>query len=118
MCQVAIDCRTVKEEPKSPAQPTTRKRKAAAYSAVNGTSLGLVDVLDEEPSSSTQPNRKRTKTAGSSAKLEAVVVRATRNSKRNEQLGTKSDVRELNRRLGRELAAAAKTFEGLSEILD
>ena len=109
----------VKEEPKSPAQPTTRKRKAAAYSAVNGTSLGLINVLDEEPSSSTQPNRKRTKTAGSSVKLEAIVVPwATRNSKRNERLGTKSDVRELYQRLGHELAAVAKTFKGLSEILD
>ena len=109
----------IKEKPKSPAQPTTRKCKAAAYSAVNGTSLGLIDVLDEEPSSSTQPNRKRTKTAGSSAKLEAVVVpQATKNSKRNERLGTKSDVCELYRRLGCELAAVAKTFEGLSEILD
>ena len=109
----------IKEEPKSPAQPTTRKRKAAAYLAVNGISLGLVDVLDKEPSSSTQPNRKRTKMAGSSAKLEAVVVPwATRNSKWNERLGTKSNVRELYQRLGCELAAVAKTFKGLSEILD
>ena len=64
----------VKEEPKSPAQPTTCKHKAAAYSVVNGTSLGLVNVLNKDPSSSTQPDGKQTKMAQSSVKLEAIIV--------------------------------------------
>ena len=86
----------VKVEPKSPAQPTTHKCKAVAYLVVNGTSLGLIDVLDEDPSSSTQPSRKWTKMAGLSAKLKAIIVPwETRKSTWNEQLNKKSDVCEL-----------------------
>ena len=46
----------IKEEPKLPAQKTTRQRKA--YSAINGTSIGEVEVLDEDPTSTSQPPSK------------------------------------------------------------
>ena len=47
----------IKEETKSPAQKTTRRRKA--YSTVNSTSIGEVEVLDEDLTSTSQPPGKR-----------------------------------------------------------
>ena len=62
----------IKEEPKSPTQKTTRQRKA--YSTVNGTSIGLVEVLDEDPTSTIQPPSKQARMAAGSSRFEGVVI--------------------------------------------
>ena len=107
----------IKEEPKSPTQKTTRRRKA--YSAVNSTSIGLVEVLDEDPTSTSQPPGKRAQMATGSSRFEGVVIpKITRKSTRNMKESPKVDMAEMYRRLGRELAAVAKTFDEMDYLME
>ena len=107
----------IKEEPKSPAQKTTRRCKA--YSAVNGTSIGEVEVLNEDPTSTSQPPSKRAQMAAGSSRFEGVVIpKITRKSTRNTKESLKADMAEMYRRLGCELAAVAKTFDEMAYLME
>ena len=107
----------IKEEPKSPAQKTTKRRKA--YSAANGTLLGLVEVLDEDPTSTSQPPGKQARMAAGSSRFEGVVIpKITRKSTWNTKESPKADMAEMYQRLRRELAAVAKTFDEMAYLME
>ena len=110
----------VKKEPKSPSQPTMRKCKT--FSATTREPIGYVNVIDEDPTTSTQAHWKRTQTTVGhkpQVKVEEVVVpKATRKSTWTVRGSTKSDMGKLYRRLGKELAAVAKTFEDITDNMD
>ena len=108
---------SIKEEPKSPTQKIMRRCKA--YSTVNGTSIGEVEVLDEDPTSTSQPPGKRARMAAGSSRFEGVVIpKITRKSTRNTKESPKADMAEMYRRLGRELAAVAKTFDEMAYLME
>ena len=107
----------IKEEPKSPAQTTTRRCKV--YSTVNGTSIGEVEVLDEGPTSTSQPPGKQARMATGSSRFEGVVIpKITRKSTQNMKESLEVDMVEMYRRLGRELAAVAKTFNEMAYLME
>ena len=110
----------VKKGPKSPSQPTTRKHKT--FSATTGEPIGYIDVIDEDPTTSMQACRKRTQTMAGrepQVKVEEVVVpKAARKSTWTVRGSMKSDMGELYRRLGQELAVVAKTFEDIVDNMD
>ena len=110
----------MKKEPKSPSQPTMRKHKT--FPATTREPIGYVNIIDEDPTTSTQARRKRTQTTVDrepQVKVEEVVVlKATRKSTQTVRGSMKSDMGNLNRRLGQELAAVAKTFEDIVDNMD
>ena len=109
---------TVKEEPKSPAQPP-RKRKA--YSTTDASSIGRIEILGSDIDTA-QPSGKRHKSASTSqVQFDGIMVpatRATRKSTRTAKANSKKDMHELFEHLGQELGAAAKTCEDIAELCD
>ena len=84
----------IKEEPKLPTQKITRRRKA--YSAVNGTSIGEVEVLNEDLTSTSQPPGKRARMAARSSRFKGVVIpKITRKSTQNTKESPKADMAEM-----------------------
>ena len=107
----------IKEEPKSPTQKTMRQCKE--YSAVNGTSIGEVEILDEDPTSTSQPPGKQVRMAARSSRFKGVVIpKITRKSTWNTKESPKADMAEMYRRLGCELAAVAKTFDEMAYLME
>ena len=113
---------TVKEEPKSPAQPP-RKRKA--YSTTDASSIGRIEILGSDIDTA-QPSGKRHKSSSgtSQVRFNGVVVppgppaRATRKLTCAAKANGKKDMRELFERLGQEFGAVAKTCEDIAELCD
>jgi hypothetical protein len=108
---------TIKEEPKSPGRPATRKRKA--YSATDANPIGILKQVEDADADAAQPAGKRTKTAAASSshvRFDGVAVpRPTRKSIRTTKTNSK---KELFARLSREFATISKTYEELSETCD
>ena len=116
---------TVKEEPKSPAQPP-RKRKA--YSTTDASSIGRIEILGSDIDTA-QPSGKRHKSSSgtSQVRFDGIMVppgptappaRPTRKSTRTAKVNEKKDMRELFERLGQEFGAVAKTCEDIAELCD
>ena len=123
---------TVKEEPKSPAQPP-RKRKA--YSTTDASSIGRIEILGSDVDTA-QPSGKRHKSSSgtSQVRFDGIVVppgptappgRATRKSTCTAKANGKKDLRELFEHLRQELGAAvkankaaAKAHEAASKICE
>jgi hypothetical protein len=113
----------VKEEPKSPAQPT-KKRKA--YSATDTSTIGRLEIIGSD-NDTPQPTGKRHKAfSGASSQVRfdgivvppAPVIRPTRKSTRTAKANSKKDLRELFERLGQEFGAVAKTCEDIAEAFE
>jgi hypothetical protein len=108
---------TVKEEPKSPARGSGRKRKA--YSTSNANAIGFIEPVDDADLESAQPVGKRAKTASGSApqvRFDGIMLpKGTRKSTRTAKASSK---KELYARLGQEFGAIAKTYEELAESMD
>ena len=113
---------TVKEEPKSPAQPP-RKRKA--YSTTDASSIGRIEILGSNIDT-TQPSGKRHKSSSgtSQVRFDGIMVppgppappaRKTRKSTRTAKVNEKKDMRELFEHLGQELSVAAKAHEAAAK---
>jgi len=111
---------TVKEEPKSPARPLGRKRKAC--STTDSNAIEFIEPDDNAVVEITQPSGKRVKTASGSSsqvRFEGITIpKGTRKSARTTKANSKKDASELLARLGREFGAIAKTCEELSESMD
>ena len=116
---------TVKEEPKSPAQPP-RKRKA--YSTTDASSIGRIEILGSDVDTA-QPSGKRHKSSSgtSQVRFDGIMVppgppappaRKTRKSTRTAKVNEKKDMRELFEHLGQELSVAAKAHETASMICE
>ena len=116
----------VKEEPKSPKQPTTWKRKA--YSTTSANPIGLMDVVDVnmEPA---QPVRKQLKSASAGSshiRFDGVEVqdkstsppKATRKSAWSAKANSKKDVGELFTQLSKEFQAISKMCEEIADMID
>ena len=112
----------VKEEPKSPGNGGSRKRKM--YSTTDSTPIGTIDPPDID-FTPPQPDGKRQRVAAkatSRVRFDGVAVpnkppaatRATRKSTR----ATKPNTKELFVRLGQELQNVVKTVEEIAEALD
>ena len=112
----------VKEEPKSPGNGGSRKRKM--YSTTDSTPIGTIDPpdIDFNPP---QPDGKRQRVAAKATahvRFDGVAVpnkppaatRVTRKSTR----ATKPNTKELFVRLGQELQNVVKTVEEIAEALD
>lgn len=113
---------TVKEEPKSPAQPP-RKRKA--YSTTDASSIGRIEILGSDVDTA-QPSGKRHKSSSgtSQVRFDGIMVppgppappaRKTRKSTRTAKVNEKKDMRELFEHLGQELSVAAKAHEAAAK---
>src|ERR1700691_3184553 len=97
---------TIKEEPKSPAQPP-RKRKA--YSTTDASSIGRIEILGSDVDTA-QPSGKRHESSSgtSQVRFDGVMVppgppaRATRKSTRAAKANGKKDMCELFERLRQE----------------
>jgi hypothetical protein len=116
----------VKEEPKSPKQPTTRKRKA--YSTTSANPIGLMDVVDVDMEPS-QPVGKRLKSAASSSsrvRFDGVEVqgkstpppKSIRRSARSAKANSKKDVGELFGQLAKEYQAISKTCQEIADNIE
>ena len=116
---------TIKKEPKSPVQPS-RKRKA--YSTTGANSIGRIKILESDIDIA-PPSRKRNKSSSGTSQVQfdgvmvppvppAPAARATRKSARTAKANEKKDMCELFERLRQELGAAAKTCEEMSELCD
>lgn len=116
---------TIKKEPKSPVQPS-RKRKA--YSTTGANSIGRIEILESDIDIAPPSGKRHKSSSGTSqVRFDGVMVppvppappaRATRKSARTAKANEKKDMRELFERLGQELGAAAKTCEEMSELCD
>lgn len=108
---------TVKEEPKSPARASGRKRKA--YSTTDANAIGFIEPVGDADLEPAQPAGKRAKTASGSAsqvRFDGIMLaKGTRKSARNTKASSK---KELYARLGQEFGAIAKTYEEIAESLD
>ena len=98
----------VKEEPPSPSQPATKKRKA--FSPVDGQPIGYVSVIDVD-STTTRNLRKKSCT-------EDVALKLARKSARTGRGSPKKELAELCRRFGRELMTVAKTVDEIADNMD
>ena len=116
---------TVKEEPKSPAQPP-RKRKA--YSTTDASSIGRIEILGSDVDTA-QPSGKRHKSSSgtSQVRFDGIVVppsptgppaRATRKLTCTAKANGKKDMHELFEHLGQVVGAVAKTCEDIAELCD
>ena len=112
----------VKEEPKSPGQSGSRKRKA--YSSVDANPIGILEPIDVDVDTFPQPVGKRAKLAGGSSsnpRFDSVVLtkptrKSTRTAKANSKKG--AGVSELFRRLAQEHGAIARTYEEIADAMD
>jgi len=111
---------TVKEEPKSPACPLGRKRKAFSTTDVNA--IEFIEPVDDTVIKITQPSGKHVKTAsGSSSQVQfegIMIPKGMRKSARTTKANSKKDISELLAWLGQEFGAIAKTCEEISESID
>ena len=116
ICTNCYPGRRIKEEPKSPAQPRRRKRKA--YSTVDSSAIGTIEGpinVDFTP-----PVGKRAKTTASTGTMfhfDGVEVTrpATRRSTQTAKSDAKKDLGELFKHLGQEFKAISKTCAEISE---
>jgi len=105
----------VKEEPKTPANPTPKKRKL--YSTTDANPIGTMDAIDVDFDPA-PPTTKRAKSASGSiaqVRFDGVAVpRQTRKSTRGKAVA-KKDMNDLFEQVSHEYAALSKTFQALSE---
>ena len=112
----------VKEEPKSPGQSGSRKRKA--YLSVDANPIGILEPIDVDVDTFPQPVRKRAKPASGSSsnpRFDGVVLtKPTRKSTRTAKANSKKEagVSELFRRLVQEHGAIARTYEEIADAMD
>ena len=99
----------VKEEPPSPSQPATKKRKA--FSPVDGQPIRYVSVIDVNSTTTTRNLRKKSRT-------EDVAPKPARKSARTGRGSPKKELAELCRRFGRELMTVAKTMDEIADNMD
>ena len=112
----------IKEEPQSPTQPATKKRKA--YSTTDASAIGSIEStagFDLDPPQPAGKHQKSASGSSSQVRFDGVAVplaRATRRSVRTTKANSKKDIHELFKRLGQEFGAVAKTCEEIAEAFE
>jgi hypothetical protein len=114
---------TVKVEPSSPANSTTKKRKV--YSTIDGQPIGRMDSVDDELDSNPANGKRQKTTTGAVSRVRfdgvkvpeaAPSTRTTRKSTRSTaKASTKKDVGQLVQRLAKSFREVVETLE---EIVD
>jgi hypothetical protein len=110
----------MKEEPKSPAQPTGRKCKA--YSTTDSNPIRVIDGPINIDFNTGLPIRKQSKmTSGSTPRVQfdgTETPTSTRKSTRSTHSTMKKDLSELFKQLGEEYGAVSKTFDQIVDLVD
>jgi hypothetical protein len=105
----------MKEEPKTPANLTTKKCKL--YSSTDANPIRTMDLIDVDFDSAPLTRKHVKSASGGTAQVQfngVAVPRQTRKSMHAKAIA-KKDVNELFEQLAQEYAALSKTFQALSE---
>ncbi|KAI0244902.1 hypothetical protein BJV78DRAFT_1290497, partial [Lactifluus subvellereus] len=111
----------VKEEPKSPAPPAPRKRKACP--STDATTAWTVEKPDDDASTSTQSLGKRPRTDASttsSVRFEGVVIPTLKPPHRSTRVAKVNPKKELDsvlQRFSQELATASRTAKEVADLM-
>ncbi|KAI0244938.1 hypothetical protein BJV78DRAFT_1290193 [Lactifluus subvellereus] len=111
----------VKEEPKSPAPPAPRKRKARP--STDATTAWTVEKPDDDASTSTQSLGKWPRTDASttsSVRFEGIVIPTLKPPRRSTRVTKANPKKELDsalRRFSQELATASRTAEEVADLM-
>jgi hypothetical protein len=100
----------VKEEPKFPTQPTSRKRKA--FSTTDSNPIGVINSLINVDFNSGPPVRKQSKMSSSST------LRVHFDGTETLTSTTKKDLGELLKQLGEEYGMVYETFNKIADLVD
>ena len=107
----------MKEEPKSPAQPASRKCKA--FSTTDSKPIGVIDGPINIDFNSGLPIGKQSKlSSGSTPRVHFDAAETSTSTRKSTRSTTKNYLGELFKQLGEEYGVVSETFEKIADLVD